>query len=120
MTLPDDRNESDIMTREAEEEFIDRVVAMNGCPRPVLDPQHTIYMRDLYARRAAERAAAAEADARYYLLSGKGRAAAARVARRMQEAHEAYIREHGLEETHAEVVRCLAEARDRVAKENHA
>ena len=117
MTLPDDRNESDLMTREAEEAFIDQVVAFGGCPRPVLDPQHTIYMRDLYARRAAERAAAAEADAKYYLLSGKGRAAAARVARRMQEAHEAYIREHGLEETHAEVMRVLAEAKAR-AKEH--
>ncbi len=79
MTLLDDRNESDLMTREAEEEFIDRVVAMDGCPRPILDSLKRIYMRDLYARRAAERAAAAEASAKYYLLTAAGRRAAVKV-----------------------------------------
>ena len=113
MTLPDDRNYPDLMVREAEEEVEERYATF-GPPKPI-SPELREYMRSVYERRAAERAAAGRGDD--YLLTGKGRAAAMRVAAMQQEAHEAYIREHGLKETHAEVVRCLAEANARALKE---
>jgi hypothetical protein len=109
--MMDDRNYPDFMLRDDEEERTDALVAVHGTPRPQLDPLLREYMHGVRERRAAERADAAEADDRYYLLTGRGRHAAAIVAARQQEAHEAYIREHHLEETHAEVVRALAAAR---------
>lgn len=105
-------NRTDNGEAELEREIEERYAAMRGTPMRV--PAHLReFMRATYVARGIEKAAAAEASAKYYLLTGKGRAAAARVARRMQEAHEAYIRENGLEEQHAEVVRCLAEAKAR-------
>ena len=115
--MNDDRNYPDLMTREAEEELEERYATF-GPPSPVSDALRE-FMRGQYAARRLEKAAAAEASAKYYLLTAAGRRAALRVSAAMQESHENYIREHGLEETHAEVVRCLAEAKARALKENH-
>ena len=55
MTLPDDRNYPDLMTREAEEELEERY-ATYGPPSPVSDALRE-FMRGQYAARALERAA---------------------------------------------------------------
>jgi hypothetical protein len=71
--MKDDRNYPDLITREAEEEIEDLPF---GPPSPVSDALRQ-FMRDIYAARAIEKAAAGRGG--YYLLTAAGRRAAIKV-----------------------------------------